>query len=55
MEGAILNVATNLDSIKDDVFVAERREEITRLFKRGTELRAEMWQVARGKIRSLPT
>lgn len=54
LEGAVLNVATNLDSIKDGDYVATRKEEISRLFSRGTELRAEMWNVVHTRIRSLP-
>jgi formiminotetrahydrofolate cyclodeaminase len=54
LDGAVLNVATNLDSIKDDAYVATRKEEIARLSARGNELRGALWNAAQARIRSLP-
>lgn len=54
LEGASLNVATNLDAIKDAEYVAAKQGELVRLFARGAELRAAMWETVRGRIHSLP-
>lgn len=53
LEGAALNVATNLDAIKDVEYVAAKQEELGRLFARSAELRLAMWDAVRGRIKSL--
>lgn len=54
LEGAILNVATNLDSIKDADYVAHQKQELERLLNRSVELRAGVWDAVRQRIASLP-
>lgn len=54
LEGAVMNVATNLDALKDAAYVAEKRQELERIMQRGAELRAQMWETVRGRIKSLP-
>lgn len=43
LEGALLNVAINLGSIKDEDWVAERRADAAALLARSRELRDELW------------
>jgi glutamate formiminotransferase len=54
-DGAILNVATNLDSIKDAAYVTPRKEEIARLTAHGDGLRTAMWDAVHARIHSLPS
>lgn len=54
MEGAVLNVATNLDSIKDAAYAEATREELRRMVARGQELRETMWEAMTARIKSLP-
>lgn len=42
LEGAALNVATNLETIRDDAYVSDRRSAVHRLLERAAALRAEM-------------
>lgn len=53
LEGAVLNVAINLDSIKDAAYVEEKTSEIKRLMARADELRAANWQIVRGRFQAL--
>ena len=53
LEGALLNVATNLDAIEDTSYVAANRDEITRMSDAGSVLRAELAAVTHGRIRRL--
>lgn len=53
LEGAVLNVAINLDSIKDAAYVTEKTSEIKRLMARADELRAANWQIVRGRFQAL--
>jgi len=54
LEGASLNVATNLDAIKDVEYVTAKKQELQRLFARAGELRGSMWETVRTRIHSLP-
>jgi formiminotetrahydrofolate cyclodeaminase len=54
LEGAALNVATNLDAIKDAAYVEAGQAKLRRLFARAAELRAGMWTNVRTRIHSLP-
>lgn len=54
LEGAVLNVATNLDALKDAAYASAKRQELERILQRGAELRAQMWETVRGRIKSLP-
>ncbi|MBO9542405.1 cyclodeaminase/cyclohydrolase family protein [bacterium] len=53
LEGAVLNVAINLDSIKDATYVTEKKAELKRLMTRADELRAANWQIVRGRFQAL--
>ncbi|MNY52944.1 Formiminotransferase-cyclodeaminase [compost metagenome] len=53
LEGAVLNVAINLDSIKDASYVTEKKAELRRLMTRADELRAANWQIVRGRFQAL--
>lgn len=53
LEGAVLNVATNLDGIKDAEYVAAQQVEVKRLLERSAELRTTIWEVAKSRITSL--
>lgn len=53
LEGAVLNVAINLDSIKDATYVEEKTHEIKRLLARSAELRATGWQIVRDRFKTL--
>lgn len=53
LEGAALNVATNLDTIQDASFVTEKQRELERLFAEDARLRAAMWASVRERIKSL--
>ncbi|MNL63537.1 Methenyltetrahydrofolate cyclohydrolase [compost metagenome] len=53
LEGAVLNVAINLDSIKDATYVSEKTDEIKRLMARADELRAANWQIVRSRFQAL--
>ena len=50
LEGALLNVAINLGSIKDEDWVAERRLAAAGLLARAGEIRAELWERLGEKI-----
>jgi formiminotetrahydrofolate cyclodeaminase len=54
LEGAALNVATNLDAIKDADYVAATKGTLDRLFARAGQLRVAMWTTVRERIHSLP-
>jgi glutamate formiminotransferase/formiminotetrahydrofolate cyclodeaminase len=43
LEGALLNVAINLGSVKDESWVKERRDEAARILARGRQVREELW------------
>ncbi|HEY9900621.1 MAG TPA: cyclodeaminase/cyclohydrolase family protein [Pantanalinema sp.] len=53
LEGAVLNVAINLDSIKDAAYVSEKTSEIKRLVTRSEELRTAGWQIIRERFQAL--
>lgn len=54
LEAALLNVATNLDSIKDVDYVTSTRRELMALSAAAKDLRDRMWQIAHDRIASLP-
>ncbi len=54
LEGALLNVAINLDSIKDADYVTTKKEAMERLFTQARDLRDQMWSRAHERIGSLP-
>ncbi len=54
IEGACLNVAVNLDAIKDQQFVTEYKTEVAKLLEDCNSMRVEIWQMAKTKIKSLP-
>ena len=54
LEGAALNVATNLDAIKDQAYVGAKKETLSHLFARTDEMRVGMWTTIRTRIHSLP-
>ncbi|HZT42228.1 MAG TPA: glutamate formimidoyltransferase [Chthonomonadaceae bacterium] len=55
LEGAALNVATNLDAIQDPEFIAAKQQKLEQLFTEDARLRAAMWTAVRERIRSLPS
>mgnify|MGYP000222575229 CR=1 FL=1 len=55
LESAVLNVAVNLDSIKDAGYVAEQKAEIAELLARAAELRSTVWSNLRPRLASLPS
>jgi formiminotetrahydrofolate cyclodeaminase len=54
LEGAALNVATNLDAIKDPGYVEAKMETLGHLLARAGELRSGMWATVHTRIHSLP-
>ncbi|AGY60466.1 cyclodeaminase/cyclohydrolase family protein [Gloeobacter kilaueensis] len=54
LEAALLNVAINLDSIKDPDYVAQNRAQLEQLLHQGHLLRTELWTFLPQRIRSLP-
>jgi len=55
LEGAALNVATNLDAIKDQSYIEAKKEALSHLFARAGELREGLWTTVHTRIHSLPT
>ncbi len=55
LECAALNVAVNLDGIKDAAYNIEKRNGLRALLSDTSALRAQLWALARARFASLPT
>jgi methenyltetrahydrofolate cyclohydrolase len=53
LEGASLNIAINLDSIKDQAYVAEGTAAVADLLAESAQARTEMWDIIGARIKTL--